>query len=359
MGSQDAADIVSTAPKTLPEALSTARRSVVRLDGDVERAGFRAKEETLTELLLARMAQHATVEVFSRREESHDTGADWIWWFHQGDDWFGLLAQAKRLKKPVNGVSRYDFDYRPRGGRPSQRATLLSAARWLGVPAAYVLYNGKGLPRGTTGSCGWDSSRETLHERMGVAAISALLVDYLFSRHMDVVCRSMPLECLVCARELFRPAPWPLPPDRPDLIEFLRGSRRTLPRRVAGSLLDGLLTVRVGQARAVPQPPGPGREATDDDWPYDTVFENVWPDQGHFTEPYLRHVLRGLRTQPPEYLAAILQGGPSDDLWSTLPDNVGGVVVAGSNDEEDETPGPDQVPQQPAVLQHIEEASDD
>ena len=45
-----------------------------------------------------------------------------------------------------------------------------------------------------------------------------------------------------------------------------------------------------------------------------------------FAEPYFGHVLRGLRTRPPEYVTAVLEGVPVDELGPVL-EGVEGLVI--------------------------------
>src|SRR5690349_14649253 len=72
-------------------------------------------EGTITQDLLldiSTVLPDMAVKTFTRREEAR-SGADWYWewWFH-GQEWFGLLAQAKRLKKQGRGKPRYDLGYK-------------------------------------------------------------------------------------------------------------------------------------------------------------------------------------------------------------------------------------------------------
>jgi hypothetical protein len=56
----------------------------------------------------------------------------------------------------------------------------------------------------------------------------------------------------------------------------------------------------------------------------DQVFTNLPPDKGHFSEPYVRHILRGLPSWPPTYVQDILAGQPPSP---TLADTIGGIVI--------------------------------
>jgi hypothetical protein len=106
-------------------------------------------EETITQDLLldiSTMLPDTEVKAFTRQEEAGN-GADWYWdWWFQGQGWFGLRVQAKRLKKRKKGKPCYDLGYKV-GAPPKKRQVdlLLDSAREDGVQAAYVLYNGPDL----------------------------------------------------------------------------------------------------------------------------------------------------------------------------------------------------------------------
>ncbi len=54
------------------------------------------------------------------------------------------------------------------------------------------------------------------------------------------------------------------------------------------------------------------------------LFENVPNDYGHFSVPYLAHMLCGLRAEVPGYVRDVLEGR-TPPTWVT--DHVGGIVV--------------------------------
>jgi hypothetical protein len=56
------------------------------------------------------------------------------------------------------------------------------------------------------------------------------------------------------------------------------------------------------------------------------VFRQVPTDRGHFAEPYFEHVLRGLLSRPPWYVAALLEGGTWESVAEDL-EGVEGVVL--------------------------------
>lgn len=108
-------------------------------------------EETITETLMldlqAKLGPHLEVQTFTKYEESRNTGADWEWWFcdGQGQRMYGMRVQAKKLKTTKAGVPFYDFSYKPKKSKKRQVDRLLASALRDGLPAVYALYNGPDL----------------------------------------------------------------------------------------------------------------------------------------------------------------------------------------------------------------------
>ncbi|MFB7243047.1 DUF6615 family protein [Streptomyces populi] len=108
-----------------------------------EHMNFRASmgemwhEETVTDILCQHAAPYVRPIRFNQNQEGK-VGADWLWWWlDPSGDCFGMLVQAKSLKR--SGKSwRVDFDYR--GGR--QIDSLVQVAGIFEVPAVYTLYCG-------------------------------------------------------------------------------------------------------------------------------------------------------------------------------------------------------------------------
>ncbi|WP_166029007.1 hypothetical protein [Streptomyces chilikensis] len=101
-----------------------------------------------------------------------------------------------------------------------------------------------------------------------------------------------------------------------DLERFLRQPQRGS-RRVAKELLRLVQRIRNGQfaGAAVMERAAPVTGA---------LFENVPNDYGHFSVPYLAHMLCGLRAEVPGYVRDVLEGR-TPPAWVT--DDVGGTVV--------------------------------
>lgn len=139
--------------------------------------GHGAKEETLTEILLAAASDRVRYVEFNGAEEA-SVGADWLWWFvDESGECLGLLVQAKRLK--LKG-SKWKIDFGYRSGGESQMQKLLDASTHLGVASAYVLYCGDWAYRGDL-TCGPRHTGEScnLCDRAGVSMLAGLCAKYL------------------------------------------------------------------------------------------------------------------------------------------------------------------------------------
>src|SRR4051794_13395483 len=120
-------------------AFRRGRRAVDRHVARVLQAGEMWAEETATDLLLEKTWPDVWHRKFTRKRESV-VGADWLWWWIDASGTsFGLLTQAKVLKRK-GPRWHIDFDYRPKGADSTQIDTLIDASRVFDVPAAHVLY---------------------------------------------------------------------------------------------------------------------------------------------------------------------------------------------------------------------------
>lgn len=298
------------------------------------RAGFDAQEETLTEILLTGLGVQAQVRMFTRREESRFTGADWFWWWTDGHEWFGSLVQAKRLK---SSAGKYGFEYKPRATRSNPKPIpqvdrLLEAARLLGVPAVYSLYSAGNLPSGSVGQCTEWPGYETPRSRLQVSYLPALIASHARNaKAADILSSAAPIECLACPGRSRTISPFVanLAEDG-DLLAFLRAAEHGLPRRVAKALLEPIVELRLGHFRELALEPLDQAEVLNDlEVPGSRVFRSVPLDQGHYAEPYLEHVLRGLRNEPPRYLDALLDGVPPEEFGAAFQDVRGVILVSG------------------------------
>ncbi|MEU6621880.1 hypothetical protein ABZ926_14040 [Streptomyces litmocidini] len=277
---------------------------------------------TATQVLLAEASPRIQFQEFTSAEEA-EAGADWMWWWVDRDGTcFGLLTQAKILK--VSGRRwAVDFGYTTKGHAQSQINKLIEAAEPYSVPAAYVLYCGDRKYRATI-ECS-RTHRGVLcrdRERVGVSVVCALVAQKAARLHqnaagLEVFHDAVPVEDITSPVEgLDEPVHSLVRELDEELARFLRQPQRGA-RRVAKELLRPLERIRRGQfARAATLEQAVLTAGA--------LFQNVPADRGHFSVPYLDHVLRGLRTGVPDYVRDVMEGrAPSAGVANGL----GGIVV--------------------------------
>lgn len=282
---------------------------------------------------------HVQVVMFNQNQEGRGPnalGADYLWWWldSRSGECFGMLVQAKRL---TFAGEQWLVDISHRGG--DQLRTLLRTARELQVPAVYSIYAGglvyraalpclhrddrEGLvraapaPPGTTPGTGLDGGHEC--ERCRRMAISMITAYQLSSGWESAVMtgntaltESIPLEDLVDPAVPTDPI-WDVnlrELTNPELVAFLQrpqeGAREIARRifRLVATARSGAFSAATAEPITVPGAP---------------VFDDVPEDSGHFPGPYYAHVLQGLRTSPPAYVAELRRPRLPD--WITdLPD---------------------------------------
>ncbi|MFF2262021.1 hypothetical protein ACWGSB_27415 [Streptomyces albidoflavus] len=303
------------------EALRRGRAAVDRLASRLAVNGGTLREVTATQVLLAEASPRVCFQEFTSAEEAK-AGADWMWWWvDRGGTCFGLLAQAKILK--VSGRRwTVDFGYTTKGHPQSQIAKLIEAAEPYSVPAAYILYCGDRKYRATlecSRTHGGVPCRD--RERVGVSVACALAVQEAAKFHqsaavVEVFHDAVPLEDIASPVEgLDEPIRSLARELDEELARFLRQPQRGA-RRVAKELLRPLERIRLGQfaSAATLERAAPAAGA---------LFRDV-ADQGHFSVPYLDHVLRGLRTGVPDYVRDVMDGRTPP---AAVTDRFGGIVV--------------------------------
>lgn len=303
------------------EALRQGRTAVDRLMAGMLDAGGMFREVTATQVLLSTAYPRIRFVEFAADEEK-ENGADWLWWWVDRDGTcYGLLVQAKILKLHGKRWS-IDFSYKTRGDDRTQLSKLIKAANRFHVPAAYVLYCGDTRYRSTL-AC--DRTHDDVpckeRDRAGVSTVSALVAENavgLDAKNAGVSAfhDAVPVEDIASPDGLDAPiVPLARGLDQ-DLERFLRQPQRGS-RRVAKELLRPVQRIRHGQfaGAAVMERAAPVTGA---------LFENVPNDYGHFSVPYLAHMLRGLRAEVPDYVRDVLEGR-TPPAWVT--DHVGGIVV--------------------------------
>jgi hypothetical protein len=165
-------------------------------------------EETVTNNLLLEIQRAHPIDVitvqFFKPQEKF-TGADWEWWLTDGNSWFGLLIQAKRL-----GPTSHKYAGLKHGvgkEKTPQIELLLNWARHKGIDPLYFFYNyGSGRLESLPWNCG--SIAPTIGQ-LGCTVAHAATVKSVLARggaglaKMSAI--SSPLRCLVCCEALAFP----------------------------------------------------------------------------------------------------------------------------------------------------------
>jgi hypothetical protein len=305
-------------------------------------AGDGWSEEAVTAIAVTEGRPHVDVVEFNRNQEGRGPnalGADYLWWWidSQTGECFGMLVQAKRLKRGSKG---WLVDVSHREGK--QLGDLLRTAEDLDVPAVYAIYTGglvfrEPLPCPHNGQAGPDPSSAARPEpepeeeclpcrKMAISMVTAYQLNtgwYDPKMTADlVVSESVPVEDLVDP-DVPSPPVWDLNLHEltdPQLRDFLlkpQGGAREIARRIFRLVADHRRgAFSAASAELLPVPGAP-------------LFPDVPEDRGHFPGPYYRHVLRGLRTSPPDYVET-LRRPPTFDELPQIPDgNIGFIVAAG------------------------------
>ena len=234
-------------------------------------------------------------------------------------------ADPSQEPQTLVGGRTIDLQYRQR----RQITDLLAASDILGVPAAYALYCGpisyrQDLPCGPTHK---PTDDDRCH-RSGVCVLPALsAMDFLelaeFANDparmaIDAYEWATPLEDLVDPRRGPHRVHDPrLSIANADLRSFLL-QPQPLPMSIAKKIFHTVSRLR--QVKASAAPPIPREFRIDQPLFADDPF-----DPARARVPYLNHVLRGLRRQPPTFLTAIADGA-APPSW--LSDLAAGVVIA-------------------------------
>jgi hypothetical protein len=317
----------------------------------MENVGLPWKEETVTDLVLSWAGHRVAVYPFNKNEEggTNGTGADWLWWWIDPDGTaFGMLVQAKRLKKGGTKTTPWDIDFTYKSG--AQRSQLLATAKKLQVAAAYVLYFGSPnytadiQPPGDDPHLGHSDpllARDFCLEcaKKTVAFLSADVArNYTRTDATQAYVLSTPIEDLACPPAKFKaPLVVPTVSVSAKLKAFIQHQQHGS-KHVAQSFLAQTLDQRFGQFSL-----GTAMEveaSADNQVTEAPFFESLPDDRDHSGVQYFPEVLRGLRTAPPAYVLNLLSGE-----FFHLPDELGlsreegsgiaGVVVVHDDGHED------------------------
>ncbi|MFF1813923.1 DUF6615 family protein [Streptomyces sp. NPDC058251] len=258
-------------------------------------------EETATDLLLMAVHPQLSYVSFTRHEEAR-VGADWLWWFVDAasDEAFGVLVQAKNLKKKGQ---RWHIDYNYNNG--NQLESLLRASDLLKVPAVYALYCGDPVYRQELWcDQGHDGVMCTHNPRAGVSVLPTVLAAYLGGLYADSLAvaslhAAVPLEDLTT----WEKQPWSHRGVVHDsaVLDLLTTPQQG-PRLVAKRLLKILTDYWARQFAATSERVHSGLDLDD------AVFTGgLSDDRGHYLRPHFSHVLRGLRRSLPPYVHEALE----------------------------------------------------
>lgn len=312
---------------TVEDAFESARIHALRHMSVCEYAGLRWSETSITEMVMAHASRAITVVPFTQRAEAL-SGADWVWWWVDGADAYGMLVQAKRVSV-TEGRWRFDFGYEVASASRPQREVLRSAAAALELLPVYALYLGTGDYRR------WERCPDGHQDgpaclqcaKRTISLMPALLAEeWIVSDAASTYERSVALE------DLWTPPragalliPTLATQIVPELLHFLE-ERQDGTRAVARSMIDRVLRARFGQFSAVaPSVASTHRGDHDELGP---VFGDVPHDTGHWGLSYFEHTLHPLRHAPPDYVLEIAAGEFDEyHLAASMPDNVAGVAV--------------------------------
>lgn len=280
----------------LAQVLHDAREAVSGQMSAFEESGLNWQEESITSQLLTNCYPSVRFATFTRTEEAA-TGSDWLWWWIDDEgEAFGMLVQAKRLHHPW----RIDFNYD--GGR--QRHNLFETAEALNVPPMYTLYLGTAAFREGV-FCRVKPPRVCDYcDAAAVSIVPALLTDAGGGSQRDsmsfAIQNSSPLEWLPdSTKPVFT---WDanfdlLDEDLKSWIVTPQHGARGIARRV----FDRVVRVRAGSLSHGQAELATARGTRE-------IFPTLPLDFGHFAEPYHHHILRGLRTEAPDYVLDIVNG---------------------------------------------------
>jgi len=155
-------------------------------------------EESLTDWMLYSLSSRlpwVKYRKFTRYQESHQSGADWEWWFVSQNAALGARVQAKKFDP---GADVYPaLAYKPRTGL--QIKTLLQASARDSLVPLYILYTSLPKPRvlcplkpkRKTGDGAFVAVAQQVYDLFVRPGRVKILAD-------SVVQRSNPLSCLMC-----------------------------------------------------------------------------------------------------------------------------------------------------------------
>lgn len=149
--------------------------------------------------LVTRVPQYAvTIQTTARQEAVN--GADWEWWLTDGNEWLGLLVQAKIVNPKTGRYSK--FNYKPRKAPKAQLALLIDAARSRGLYPLVLCYNYQATP-----DFQWNCQTYPRHDPLYGCSVLLAPMAHQFAQTRQtslkqVSGKSLPLMCLIGCRGL-------------------------------------------------------------------------------------------------------------------------------------------------------------
>lgn len=224
----------------------------------------RSEEAITSDILLELTRSHAhevRIYQFDKPEEA-SSGADWDWWFTDGEEWYGIRVQAKKLD---GRNCRYSsLGHRVGSNGRLQIEILLAEAHRLHLFPMYCFYNYWDTAQRITWNCrSYDESNVLFACAVADARAVKAVFDQGDIRLAKMSSISLPRNCLVCCPFAAHNGP-SLPrtvqgiarrltalPDGGD-VEAMDGRRRRLPRmrRRAPEYIERLLDTSEDRVRS-------------------------------------------------------------------------------------------------------------
>ena len=180
--------------KPLRDTMRREAGRIWREKASAEQFGLFMNEETLTETLLFHLARRfqgnsVRVHPFTKAQETRN-GADWEFWFAQGQQAVGLRVQAKRLFPSGN------YDSLNPNGQQTQNLIKRSGNCF----PVFVFYNDERVYSCYTPECNCGDYRGPSY--LGCTLTSAYIVSGLAHRNLTLLAREcIPWHCLLCDRK--------------------------------------------------------------------------------------------------------------------------------------------------------------
>jgi hypothetical protein len=276
-------------------------------------------EESVTDVAVHAGLPEVRVVQFNRQQEGRAVGADYLWWWLARDsgECFGMLVQAKRLRRESG---RWTVDIGHRDGR--QLGDLRRTSNHFDVPAMFAVYTGGRVFRRDLPCFHGGETRDCLGcRRMAISVMSAYQLWDTWESPRDTA--TVFLNGSIALEDLVDPAlnagkVWDVnlreigPGELRDFLTREQGG----PREIAKRIFKAVAAQRAMSFGAALAEPVTVAGAP--------IFSSVPMDRGHYPSSYFEHFLRGLRTSPPTY---VLDAQAGRAMPSDVVDRVAGLVL--------------------------------